>query len=163
VALEPAAQLAGSRERVGYLLDRAARAVANQLADADRALDRLVDRLVPIAGRRMEADRRALAGLADRAPRAVVARTATARGRLDAVTAAMAALGPQATLDRGYAIVRRTADGTIVRAPGQAAPGTPLRVRVAAGEFDATAGPARGIPGVPDMLAPSPPPEDPSR
>lgn len=160
VALEPAVQLAGSRERVGYLLDRAARVVADRLADADRTLDRLVDRFVPIVGRRMEVDRRALAVLADRAPRAVVARTATARGRLDAVAAAMTALGPQATLDRGYAIVRRSADGTIVREPGQAAPGTPLRVRVASGEFDATAGPSPAAPGVPDMLAVSPPPED---
>jgi exodeoxyribonuclease VII large subunit len=47
------------------------------------------------------------------------------------------ALSPHATLDRGYAVVQ-TADGAVVRAPAQAIPGAPLRVRVASGEFPAT-------------------------
>ena len=48
-------------------------------------------------------------------------------------------LGPQATLDRGYAIVRRVADEAIVRDPSAAPAGTALRVRVAGGELPATA------------------------
>jgi exodeoxyribonuclease VII large subunit len=47
------------------------------------------------------------------------------------------ALSPQATLDRGYAVVQR-ADGLVVRDPAEAH--GRLRVRVARGEFDATAG-----------------------
>ena len=53
------------------------------------------------------------------------------RGRLDAV-------GPQATLERGYAIVRRKRDGAVVRSTRDAAPGDALAVRVADGEFGAT-------------------------
>jgi exodeoxyribonuclease VII large subunit len=55
---------------------------------------------------------------------------ASAGGRLEA-------LGPGATLERGYAIVSRTADGLIVRDPAQAPPGTSLRLRVAQGELPA--------------------------
>lgn len=46
-------------------------------------------------------------------------------------------LSPAATLDRGYAVVQRT-DGSVVRAPEDAPAGTPLRIRVAAGELAAT-------------------------
>jgi exodeoxyribonuclease VII large subunit len=59
-----------------------------------------------------------------------------ARADLEHVRARIRSLSPQATLDRGYAVVRR-ADGTVVRAPGDAT--GPLRVRVAGGEFDAVA------------------------
>jgi exodeoxyribonuclease VII large subunit len=47
------------------------------------------------------------------------------------------ALGPQATLDRGYAIVRRSGDGAVVRGPEDAPVGGLLAVRVARGEFSA--------------------------
>ncbi|MGZ6339901.1 MAG: hypothetical protein ACXWNG_06005, partial [Candidatus Limnocylindrales bacterium] len=42
------------------------------------------------------------------------------------------------TLARGYAIVRRTSDARIVRAPAEAPPGTGLAVRLARGELTAT-------------------------
>jgi exodeoxyribonuclease VII large subunit len=57
---------------------------------------------------------------------------------LDATSAALVALGPQATLERGYAIVRRRADGAIVRAPADAPPGTRVRLAVAGGDLAAT-------------------------
>jgi exodeoxyribonuclease VII large subunit len=60
------------------------------------------------------------------------------RAALERSAASLAALGPQATLDRGYAIVRRRSDSAIVRDPAQAAPGEPLTVRVAHGEIAAT-------------------------
>jgi exodeoxyribonuclease VII large subunit len=69
---------------------------------------------------------------------AVTRRTTRARTALDAATAALGVLGPQATLDRGYAIVRRASDGAIVRDPGEAPRGTRLAVRVARGELPAT-------------------------
>jgi exodeoxyribonuclease VII large subunit len=59
-----------------------------------------------------------------------------ARSDLEHVRARVRTLSPQATLDRGYAVVRR-ADGAVVRAPADAT--GPLRVRVAGGEFGATA------------------------
>ena len=61
------------------------------------------------------------------------------RSGLAASRAALGVLGPQATLDRGYAIVRRAADGAIVRDPVEAPGGTALALRVAGGELPATA------------------------
>ena len=71
-------------------------------------------------------------------PRQSATRVALARSSLDTAAAALAVLGPAATLERGYAIVRREPDGSIVRDPGETAPGTGLRIRVARGEIAAT-------------------------
>jgi exodeoxyribonuclease VII large subunit len=73
---------------------------------------------------------------------AVPTRLLRARQSLAAATASLNALGPQATLDRGYAIVRRRADGSIVRHPTEAPPGTGLEVRVATGGLTATVDPS---------------------
>jgi exodeoxyribonuclease VII large subunit len=53
-------------------------------------------------------------------------------------------LGPQATLERGYGIVRRAGDDVIVRDPADVSGGSRLRIRVARGEFPATADEAEG-------------------
>ena len=45
-------------------------------------------------------------------------RVAFARSSLDTAATALAVLGPSATLERGYAIVRREPDGLIVRSVG---------------------------------------------
>ena len=119
----PAARLAASREQVGLLFDRATRALVARLAR---------DRLV------LTRDRELL-------PRLGQARLAVARARLEAAGAALTVLGPQATLDRGYAIARRRDSGTIVRDPADAPPGTGLRLTVAGGELGATVeGPGGG-------------------
>jgi exodeoxyribonuclease VII large subunit len=119
--LHPAARLAASRERAGELLERATRAARQRIADGRRLDERLAERLPVLVSRR----------------------TAFAAAQLAAAGATLGALGPGATLERGYAIVRRTADGAIVRDPVEAAAGTALRVRVARGEFPATAGEER--------------------
>jgi exodeoxyribonuclease VII large subunit len=67
----------------------------------------------------------------------VATRLAAARAGLEATRGSLAALDPGATLARGYAIVRRAADGEIVRAPDEAPTGTALRLRVARGEIAA--------------------------
>jgi exodeoxyribonuclease VII large subunit len=120
--LRPSAQLAQARERAGYLLDRATRALRAEI------------------GRRADAERRLAANLSP----AVAARLGAARVVLERSSGALAALGPQATLDRGYAIVRRRSDGQIVRRPSQAPAGERLAVRIADGEIDATADPRPG-------------------
>jgi exodeoxyribonuclease VII large subunit len=114
--VSPAARLAAAREQVGLLFDRATRAVEARLAR---------ERL------------RLTAAGAD-LPRLTTARLSRARATLDASSAALAVLGPNATLERGYAIVRRGLDGPIVRDPADAPAGSPLRIRVARGELDAT-------------------------
>ena len=111
----PVAGLAMSRERVGLLLDRATRAVTARMA-GDRARLARTSTLDEVGGRRVS----------------------TARADLATAGAALAVLGPQATLERGYAFVRLATDGTIVRDPGQARPGTRLDLRVARGALPAT-------------------------
>ncbi len=120
--LRPAAQLAQAREKAGYLLDRATRCLRDE-----------------IAGYRARE-----VGLAARMSPAVESRLSAARTALGRSSAALVALGPQATLDRGYAIVRRSADGVVVRGPEGAPVGTVLAVRVARGELAARVEPPAG-------------------
>ena len=119
--LDPLAQLAASRERVGLLLDRGVRVIEGTLGRRRVALDATAAAL----------------------PQLATARLRRARSDLDAAGAALAVLDPQRTLERGYAIVRRATDGAIVRAPAEAPPATPLTLRVADGEIAATVDPSR--------------------
>jgi exodeoxyribonuclease VII large subunit len=132
------AQLASARERVGLSLDRATRAISGELALRRRRVEQLGGRLGPTLPGRLTRDRARLAR-SDALDGLAVRRVAIARSSLAAAAAALGVLGPQATLDRGYAIVRRTDDGRIVRGPADAAPGTRLALRVARGELPATA------------------------
>ena len=113
--LRPEAQLATARERAGMLLDRATSLTLAHLARDGERVDRAEARLP------------------------VLAQAHVGRGRaaLEAARAALAVLGPQATLLRGYAIVRRTDDERIVRSPADAPVGTELSIRVADGELAA--------------------------
>ena len=108
---------------------------ARRTAPARRAARRAARSTLP---GRLARDRSRL-GRADALDGLAVRRVAIARSALGAASAALAVLGPQATLDRGYAIVRRADDGRIVRDPADAAPGTRLALRVAQGELPATA------------------------
>jgi exodeoxyribonuclease VII large subunit len=117
--LDPRAQLAADRERVGLLLDRAVRATDTALVARRTALERAVAA----------------------APVPVLARLASARAVLDSTGAALAVLDPQATLERGYAIVRRGDDDRILRDPADAPGGTALAIRLAGGDLAATADP----------------------
>ena len=112
----PASRLAASREQVGLLFDRATRALDARLARDRARLDRAAAAL----------------------PRLTEARLAAAGASLRTSAAALAVLGPQATLDRGYAIVRRRLDGSVVRAASEAPVGTGLDIRVASGSLGAT-------------------------
>jgi exodeoxyribonuclease VII large subunit len=115
--LNPAARLASSRQLAGDLLDRASRAIRVRLTTTAAAEDRLAGSLPQLA---------ALA-------------VGSRRAAVNQAAAALGVLGPQATLERGYGIVRRAADDAIVRDPTEVSPGSRLRIRVARGEFPATA------------------------
>ncbi len=136
--LSPVAQLATARERVGLSLDRATRAITGDLATRRRRVEQLGVRLVPTLPGRVARDRARL-GRSDVLDSLATRRVAIARSALGSAAAALAVLGPQATLDRGYAIVRRADDGRIVRDPADAVPGTRLALRIAKGELPATA------------------------
>ena len=123
--------LAGSRERAGLLLDRAARAVGDRLS-----------------GRR-PAPRDAAAAWAPGCVGGPPGRRPPPE--LAAASASLAALAPQATLDRGYAIVRRSADGAILRDPPAPRPARPSaaarsRRRSLAAVSDGPAAPAGPAP-----------------
>ncbi|MFP5341539.1 MAG: exodeoxyribonuclease VII large subunit [Candidatus Limnocylindria bacterium] len=123
--VDPATRLAAAREQVGLLFDRATRAVTARLARERLVLD----------------------GAAEALPRLVATRVAAARSAVDGARTALTVLGPGATLERGYAIVR-AADGTIVRDAAAVAPGDALAIRVARGELGAVVSERSG--GSPD-------------
>lgn len=63
-------------------------------------------------------------------------RLALGRARLNGLVLRLGVLNPQATLVRGYAIVRRVEDGRVVSRVAQAAPGDRLSVQVSDGRFE---------------------------
>lgn len=75
-------------------------------------------------------------GLRDRSIRSFQGRLAIAQEELIQVTARVRALSPQATLDRGYAVVQ-LADGSIARDSDALKDGEKLRIRLAQGETSA--------------------------
>jgi len=75
-------------------------------------------------------------GLRDRSIRSFQGRLAIAQEELQQVTARVRALSPQATLDRGYAVVQLP-DGSIARDSAALKDGEKLRIRLAQGETGA--------------------------
>ena len=113
-AFRPEALLAGERERVGHLLERAAQIVRRRLEIGQTDLARQRERLpVLLAGRLAE-------------ERAAVGRQA----------ASLAALSPFSTLERGYSIVRGP-DGAVLRDARKVQQGDALSVRLQRGELGA--------------------------
>jgi len=112
------AELLGSLERARAGLARGAR--------------RLLDR----HGERLDSQRARLG----RASALLVERR---RAALERSAGKLRALSPPATLERGYAIVRR--EGAVVRAAAEVAPGDEIDVRVAEGSFTATVGEVSGV------------------
>jgi exodeoxyribonuclease VII large subunit len=113
------------------LRDRASAALLGRLADRRSRLaqeERALARLLPDTA----AARQRAAELVDRGHRALSARAARDGVALAGLGAALRALSPAATLERGYAVAR-LADGTLVRDPAQARVGEPLEVVVARG------------------------------
>lgn len=78
-----------------------------------------------------------LAGLRARLDRAARVAAAEQAGRLRELAGRLHALSPLAVLSRGFAIVRRAADGAILRRPQDAAPGDRLRVQLQEGQLEA--------------------------
>ena len=85
-----------------------------------------------------------LDGAEGRLRRALAAGLARAEGRLAAATARLEGLSPRRILDRGYAVVRETPDGAVVRRAGQVAPGDELTVLLAEGALTVTVRETRG-------------------
>jgi exodeoxyribonuclease VII large subunit len=115
----------------------AARLVVPDLAELRERLERT--RISLHRGAHRAADRYAqrLTAARDRLSRAPLLALERKRARIDNLHARLGALSPVATLDRGYAIVRRGDD--VVRSPEQVSSGESLSVLVAEGTFGVTA------------------------
>nr|WP_196792212.1 exodeoxyribonuclease VII large subunit [Motilibacter deserti] len=127
--------------RVGQLRDRARGAAVARVAREQAGLDSLRSR--PVLAdpyRLLDAHAQQVLDLRDRGRRCFSARIDRAGDELGHARARVTALSPAATLERGYAVVQRRADGHVVRHPEEAPPGTVLRLRLADGEAAATAG-----------------------
>jgi exodeoxyribonuclease VII large subunit len=128
------------RQRIGMLSLRLERNLAQRLDQARQALDekqRTLQRLSPQA--RVDTHRQQVDDLTRRATRALTYSLALRRSGLGGLEARLAALSPVATLERGYAIVRRQDTGVVVRSTGQVSRGDALSVRVHDGEFGVVA------------------------
>jgi exodeoxyribonuclease VII large subunit len=135
--VSPASRLAAAREQVGLLFDRGTRVVTTRLARERLVLDRAAEALPRLGSARLGRDRLRVTAAGDALPRLVAARVGAARSAVDGAATALAVLGPAATLERGYAIVRVAADGSIVRDPATAPAGTRVDISVARGDLGA--------------------------
>jgi exodeoxyribonuclease VII large subunit len=113
-ANHPQAQLAAERERIGNLIDRAARVV----------------------GRRLEIERTTLQRNGEVLPSIVARQIGIARAELGRQSAALSALSPYATLERGYSIVRAP-DGAVLRDASKVGKGDAISVKLQRGELGA--------------------------
>jgi exodeoxyribonuclease VII large subunit len=72
-----------------------------------------------------------------RAYQGITNRIAIGREQISKLLAQVAALSPQATLNRGYSVIQK-ADGTVVKKASQLTKGDQIRLRLAEGEGSAT-------------------------
>lgn len=113
----------------------AARLVVPDETELRAGLERLRGALGRDTRRILDRGRQALAGDAARLTRAPALLVERKRARLDGLAGRLRTLSPQATLARGYAIVRT--DEGIVRAAAALAPDTKVDVELAEGGFGA--------------------------
>jgi exodeoxyribonuclease VII large subunit len=121
--------IAGLNEQLALGLQRRVDHARADLAEQQR---RLAQRS---PATRLMRDRQTVDELLRRAGAQLAHQAALRRARLDGARAQLTTLSPLATLERGYAIVRRTADGQVVTAAEQATIGAELEVTVKDGSF----------------------------
>ena len=126
------------------------RLMATARARLDRAVLHLLDReehllralrsrpVLAVPATMLDGRAQEVARLRARADRVLTHRLDQAASDCHHTLARLRALSPAATMQRGYAIVQRAADGAVLRDPGEAPAGTGLRVRLAGGELAAT-------------------------
>jgi exodeoxyribonuclease VII large subunit len=129
------------RERIAAWSGRMRAAAQRHLAGERSLVEaqaRTLHRLSPRA--QIETGRQKVDELDRRGARALAHGLALRRSQLVGLEARLSALSPRATLERGYAIVRRVKDDAVVRSVVQVGEGDELRVEVRDGAFDAIAG-----------------------
>ena len=127
--------------RVRQARDRLRRALRGRLEAEQRSLDGLRARpALADPSRDLAARSEDVARLRDRARRCTTAALDRADADLVSTRARVRALSPQATLDRGYAVLQRP-DGHVVRDPADVTDGDLLQARVAGGRLHLRVGP----------------------
>lgn len=129
--------VSAERRGVAVALGRLRRAVGARLEREQQLVDALRSRPVLAAPQVLVEGRRAeVIALRDRVRRCLDNRMASAAAELEQTLARVSALGPAATLRRGYAVVQRP-DGAVVRAASDVGIRDRLRIRLSAGEIAA--------------------------
>jgi len=128
--------LAEEQEQIAQLRRRARDCVHRRLDREAELMAGLPERMRRVVHGRLAGEAEQVGQQRDRARRRLTALLDSARSEVDHVRARVRTLSPQATLERGYAVVQ-LADGSVVRDPVDAS--GRLRVRVARGEFEARA------------------------
>ncbi len=122
-------------DRIGNALLRIRRTVTGRIDGERQRLESMRSRpaLADPSGV-LAAWRSAVVGLQERAHRATSTAVTRDRAMITSLRAQVSALSPQATLDRGYAVLQ-AADGSVIRDPAEVSAGERLVGRVAAGQI----------------------------
>jgi exodeoxyribonuclease VII large subunit len=128
---ELAAELIQIRQRLARAWRQQREALHSQLAEQRVALG-LGSPQARIANARQRSD-----DLARRLVAAVRHELALRQAALRGLIQTLSAVGPETVLARGYAVVRRLADGEVVRSIAQVTAGDSLGVRISDGSFGA--------------------------
>ncbi|MGQ9925862.1 MAG: exodeoxyribonuclease VII large subunit [Chloroflexaceae bacterium] len=129
---ELVAEVASARDRLGAAVGAFLALRRDQVAQAVR----LVERQAPL--RRLDRERQQVDDLVRRLERSVSAAVQLRDVALAGLAGRLQILDPQATLARGYAVVRRTDTGRVLTDPLQAPLATPLTITLRDGELRAT-------------------------
>jgi exodeoxyribonuclease VII large subunit len=123
------------QQRIGVLRDRAMRCIKNHVETEQQRLDALRSRpAVADPGALLSAWSSSIDATRERARRATLGCVAEARTDIARLAARVTALSPQATLERGYAVLQGE-DGHAVRDPAEVQVNDKLTARVAAGRI----------------------------
>ena len=134
------------RRQLADLTDSLDVALDSLVRDKARALEHLERHLARLSpARDIVEGQRDVAALARRARQALAHRLSLARVETAGQAARLAVLDPRATLRRGYAIVTDADTGAVIHSRRQVRSGQALRVDVADGGFDTTAGRQRRL------------------
>jgi exodeoxyribonuclease VII large subunit len=130
--------LAEEMTYIGNARARLDRAIGNRLDREQQRLDALRSRpVLAQPATLLDTHAAQIVALRQRSDTILGHRLERAAADVHHTLARLRALSPAATLERGYAIVQRAADGAVLRDPAEVETGDDLRVRLAQGELGA--------------------------
>jgi len=135
--VHPRRRLFDHSQRLDAMTMRLSRAAGTAVRERRAHLATFAARLARHAPDRIvQAHRARCAALERRLLLAMRSASAQRRSRVGALERALGAFGPQATLERGYSILLRPGDGSVIRDAGEVRAGERLQGRLARGTLD---------------------------